>query len=499
MSTENSATNPDPQPLRGGGLPAWLVIQGVLVLTWLAAFYSARLLEYAPHASLWFPPAAVAFAGFVVFRQHALPGLFAAACISLLPTAMDTGARMAWSAWLLNATLFAAVHCAVYGLAAAIVLRAIRGAGSEAVMRAVVAFLLGGLLAAFLAGLLGAWVTQLGGMISPAELGGVVMPWMMGDYAGLLALGPLLVIPLRLLARRLRLGDDDHLRLFDGLPQPEPDRGRLLAKLAVMLLSTSGGLYAMSQMPDNEPLLFLVFAAILLQLWIVHTQGALESMLSITLFSTTLAALVAALELGQLAPTLQFIVITLAAATYFGMAVPVLYADNAHLRRLLIHDSLTGAYSRYFFVELGSEALRSASERGEPLSMMMIDLDYLKRINDDFGHASGDRILAGVVRECRQALSKSDLLGRIGGDEFCALLPDTGIEQAEQRAQAVLAALADSELLLPDGSRPSVSVGVAAAAASGEGETFASLSHRADMALYEAKRRGRRGVIRAPD
>ena len=480
-----------------GGVLAWLLVQVSLALLWTGAFFSAQLLEYEPHASLWFPPTAVAFAGFLVFRLRALPGIVAAACISLLPTALETGMQLDWSAWLLNATLFAAVHCAAYALAAGIVARSIRHAGSEAVLRAVVAFLLGGLLAAFLAGFLGSVVTLIGGLIQPEELGGLVMPWAMGDYAGLLALGPLMVVPLRALARRLGIDAGEDLRLFDGLPQPEPDRQRWLAKLAVMLLSTGGGLYAMSLMPDNEPLLFLVFAAILLQLWIVHTQGAMESMLSITLFSTTLAALVALLGLGHLALTLQFIVIILAAATYFGMAVPVLYADNAHLRRLLIHDSLTGAYSRHFFVELGSEAMRTAVERDEPLSMMMIDLDYLKRINDDFGHAVGDRILAGIVRECRQALRKSDLLGRIGGDEFCAVLPETDIDQAEQRAQAVLAAMARSELRLPDGSRPSVSIGIAALAA--PDETFAMLSHRADMALYEAKRGGRRGVMREPD
>ena len=101
----------------------------------------------------------------------------------------------------------------------------------------------------------------------------------------------------------------------------------------------------------------------------------------------------------------------------------------------------------------------------------------------------GEVLAGGFLRVWR--------LGRIGGDEFCAVLPETDIDQAEQRAQAVLAAMARSELRLPDGSRPSVSIGIAALAA--PDETFAMLSHRADMALYEAKRGGRRGVMREPD
>ena len=81
------------------------------------------------------------------------------------------------------------------------------------------------------------------------------------------------------------------------------------------------------------------------------------------------------LRLGEHALTLQFAMITLAVGSYYGLAVPMLHADNVQLRRLLIHDALTGAYNRHFFLELSQQAIRQSRMRAQPASMLMLDLD----------------------------------------------------------------------------------------------------------------------------
>lgn len=483
----------DPTPPRrhgAGTWPAWLLAQGVLYALWVGAFQAARWMEYAPHASLWFPPAAVTFAGFALFGRRALPALLAGAITGSLLTsdgyaALDAGQRIA------NLLLFPLVHCLAYALAAAIMLRAIGRGDTPSMVRAVGGFLIGGMLAAAAAALGGAWVTHLAGMLPRDRIADTVMPWLIGDYAALIALGPLLVAALRALAQRLRLPSDRALTVFEALPRPPPAPARFLPKLALVLGLVAASLLAVSAAPHREPLLIAVFLAIVLQLWIVHTQGMLESLLAVALFSTLLAVLVDALGLDRHALTLQFAMITLSAGSYFGLAVPVLYTDNANLRRLLTHDAMTGAHSRQVFAELAQQALRASQRRGMPTTLLMIDLDNLKLLNDRHGHAAGDRALIEVVRACQASMRPTDLIGRLGGDEFCVLLP--GLERP-----AALAVVGDVMSRLRDASSdtaPRISIGIAVTES--DDDRYDDLMARADAALYAAKRGGRDRVAAA--
>lgn len=483
---------------RKGTPSTWAAAWSAVFLFWVGTFYAARLLEYAPLASLWFPPAAVTFAAFAVFRWRALPALLAAACVA------------SWSTWarqrdlsgidygvaevLLNAALFAAAHCVPYWLAAEAVLRSISAPQTPSIARTVAVFLLSGMLAAALAALAGACVTVDVGLAAEGERWPLVLPWLIGDYVGLLVSGPLLLLALRWLAGELRLPVAQRLYAFDGIPRPPRSLRSLMLKLGGTLGVAALALVAVAQAPSNEPLLFLVFAAIVMQLWIVHTQGALEALVSVALFSLTVVVSVAALDLGQIALNLQLAIMTQAAASYFALTVPVLYADNALLRSRLIRDALTGAYSRHFFVDLSQQAIARARQRGQPVSMLMIDLDHLKAINDRHGHAAGDRALVDVVRLCQASLGPNDLLGRLGGDEFCALLPGQDGKSAAAAAAALIAAVRASRFAFADDVHPSLSIGLATTQSLED--DYESLWLRADSALYVAKRSGRGRMAR---
>jgi diguanylate cyclase (GGDEF)-like protein/PAS domain S-box-containing protein len=163
---------------------------------------------------------------------------------------------------------------------------------------------------------------------------------------------------------------------------------------------------------------------------------------------------------------------------------------EALLVRLATTDGLTGLFNRRRFMEAGEAELGRAGRFGHVTSLIMFDVDHFKAVNDTMGHAAGDAVLASLARTARETLRAVDILGRIGGEEFAALLPETGIEEAlgvaERLRAAVAAAVAEFE-----GSRLAVTVSLGAAECAGSGESLDSLLGRADAALYRAKQAGR--------
>lgn len=477
------------EPRRDNAL-GWLACLLVVFLAWIGLFHASRLLEYAPLASLWFPPAAVTFAAFLVLRWRALAPLMIASLVGSWSTFERVDASVGVYDIITNGMLYGAVHCAAYWFVAEAVLRSIPFKSSPSIARTVAVFLLAGMCAAALAALGGTAVTAYTGLIPFKDLWPLVLPWLIGDYTGLIVMGPLLALILRALSETLRLPFGERLFAFDDLPLPQQNPRGFAMKLALVLSVVILSLVVIAQAPDNEPLLFVIFVAVVLQLWIVHTQGIRESLISIALFSLTIVTMVYALGLSQIALTMQFAMITLATGSYFGMSVPTLYADNTQLRRLLIHDALTGAYTRHFFVDLSQQAIRQSSVRGQASSMLMIDMDHLKAINDRYGHRAGDLALTQTVRNCQQCLGDhGGLLGRLGGDEFCALLPGLDKETAAAIAERVVATVAAARFDFAPSVAPSVSVGVSTTRS--DDDDYDSLWLRADSALYIAKRSGR--------
>jgi diguanylate cyclase (GGDEF)-like protein len=159
------------------------------------------------------------------------------------------------------------------------------------------------------------------------------------------------------------------------------------------------------------------------------------------------------------------------------------------LEQLASKDSLTGAYNRRALYELGENEVARVQRQESPLSILMLDLDHFKAINDAHGHQVGDEVLIEFAKRLQSVLRKPAVLGRYGGEEFVALLPDTKRDEARLVAQRMLEVTA-SESSLP---KCTVSIGLATFQTTGE-DTLQALISRADAALYRAKHLGRNRV-----
>ena len=173
-------------------------------------------------------------------------------------------------------------------------------------------------------------------------------------------------------------------------------------------------------------------------------------------------------------------------------------------RRLLalsVSDPLTGVASRRGAAFLTTRLLRAAATRGEVLSVLMIDIDHFKQVNDTWGHEIGDQVIVQAARLLEQRLRSTDGLVRWGGEEFVVVLPQTGLADAQKVAEALRALIADNlgQAVLPDGGRLTASLGCAELIV-GE-KSIAGAVGRADAALYRAKGAGRNqvAVARAED
>ena len=155
-------------------------------------------------------------------------------------------------------------------------------------------------------------------------------------------------------------------------------------------------------------------------------------------------------------------------------------------------DGLTGVYTRAAFLQ---EAARHPFGH-EPFTVIMLDLDHFKRINDQHGHLAGDVVLAHAARQIQAQVRGVDLVGRYGGEEFCILLPRCGLDEATLVARRICTAMASHTARLADGRNVSLTASLGVAASS-PGERMQALQHildRADQALYRAKALGRNQV-----
>jgi diguanylate cyclase (GGDEF)-like protein/PAS domain S-box-containing protein len=156
-------------------------------------------------------------------------------------------------------------------------------------------------------------------------------------------------------------------------------------------------------------------------------------------------------------------------------------------------DFLTGLYNRRMIFELGNHELAGARRHGRTLALLMVDIDHFKRINDTRGHAAGDEALRMVADACRASLRTCDLLGRVGGEEFVAVLTETSAAEAYQAAERLRRKV--GEVRIPwNGEELGCTVSVGVVALAREDSSFEELLEKADRALYAAKAAGRNRV-----
>ena len=165
--------------------------------------------------------------------------------------------------------------------------------------------------------------------------------------------------------------------------------------------------------------------------------------------------------------------------------------QRRELRERSIRDALTGLYNRHYLSEVSSQLFAHADRQQRPLSVMMVDLDHFKKINDTYGHDVGDKVLASVGQLLAQDCRQGDVAARFGGEEFVILLPDCTQAAATQRAERLLA---DLRALKPADITVTASIGISAQGSS-QIMGFDQLFKMADEAVYEAKQSGRNRVV----
>lgn len=163
------------------------------------------------------------------------------------------------------------------------------------------------------------------------------------------------------------------------------------------------------------------------------------------------------------------------------------------LRRLATTDALTGVANRGHFMQRASAELERARRYGRPLSVVMLDIDHFKQINDRHGHAGGDEVLRAVTATCVGLVRQQDTVGRLGGEEFALLMPETEIEPATLLAERLRTATAALHVTLISGERVSLSASFGVSALQAE-DSVDTLLARADGALYASKNGGRNRV-----
>lgn len=157
-------------------------------------------------------------------------------------------------------------------------------------------------------------------------------------------------------------------------------------------------------------------------------------------------------------------------------------------------DALTGAANRRQFINEAEQAIALSRRYRHALSLLMLDIDRFKSVNDTYGHHAGDLVLQTLTRVCKTELRDVDLLGRIGGEEFAVLLPETGAERALHVAERLRQAVANTAAKVEDNLSVHITVSIGVATLNDEDSSVDMLLQRADQALYDAKESGRNAV-----
>ncbi|MEQ8483156.1 MAG: diguanylate cyclase [Pseudomonadales bacterium] len=169
------------------------------------------------------------------------------------------------------------------------------------------------------------------------------------------------------------------------------------------------------------------------------------------------------------------------------------------MERLAHTDALTGLHNRRYFLRRMNEESERVKRHGHALSVLLLDLDHFKEINDTHGHDAGDRMLEQIARVIEASKRDSDVAARLGGEEFALLLPETSVDGALRLAERLRVLIADTTISTVAAASVGLTTSIGVATVSPSTPSAAALLQRADRALYEAKRAGRNAVHCARD
>lgn len=178
---------------------------------------------------------------------------------------------------------------------------------------------------------------------------------------------------------------------------------------------------------------------------------------------------------------------------FFRCRALLLEHELTHLAR---HDALTGLYNRGYLIELANREVALAKRHGRPFAVLMLDIDYFKKVNDRYGHDAGDRVLKAVADISSQCLREIDHIGRFGGEEFVCVLPETTENDALICAERLRKSIEQLRVFMPK-AEIGVSASIGVAISDPAHADWEAVLGEADVALYRAKEEGRDRVVLA--
>lgn len=270
-----------------------------------------------------------------------------------------------------------------------------------------------------------------------------------------------------------------------------------------LALSMAAFLSAFILVPSDELRIIWFY----LQLWVVYVLLGLRAGVSMTfvimLCVVIVNPLIAKPFSGNAMTTMLISMGATSLFSYLYTSQTVSYFEqiakaNMRLRQLASTDTLTGILNPRAFYDAANRIISVARRTNATFSVLFIDIDYFKQINDRFGHDTGDAVLRTVANCLSRQIRISDLLGRIGGEEFGVFLPDTNGDGAIQLAEKLRIAIQTLKNDIVDTERIQVTASFGVACSQDSDKSVADILRRADAAMYQAKEMGRNRIIVAP-
>jgi diguanylate cyclase (GGDEF)-like protein len=398
----------------------------VVFIAWVVLWRTSFLLEYGPFASIWYPPAGLTFAAILLYGWRGVIPVVAASYITAYWIDSMYGLNSEFISWLFTATSSTMAHTFSYAIGALFLRQFITMNVIRSLPSIIFGFLVLGMITSLLAAFFGVQVQISAGSLSIFNLYEDWLTRWIGDMVSVLVLVPLFIALLSwqtpVYSAWIR-----HLRIST---QPTP-MYHYLIKLSVHL----GMLYLFIVVAwwfENTDAAFAVFFLVIPQMWIAYTENAFRAVLSLAIFSVSLALGVVWFGLAEVAMIYQFAICVIACTVYFGLAVPMLLAQSNTLQYQANTDHLTGVSNRRYFIETLEEEFARSRHGKYPVALALFDIRKFRAINNAYGHEIGDKLLVKVANSIQLELRQSDLLGRFSGNAFILCLPSLNAESANR-------------------------------------------------------------------
>ena len=396
---------------------------GALILIWVGAWLLAGVMEYAPYTSLWYLPAGLSMAAFIVLGKRALLPIFFAASIINPELRLSITDQFVLTD-LFTGILFGLVHTSAYAIGGSFARYFFSRLGIGEFPRKTIALLVAFVISSGLAAIGGISVLQFTAGPTLYATPEVMITWWLGDLIGCLVVTPIAM------ATFFRLWPQFtppiHALLHLDHP-PHSDFFRFAGKVLLVYFFAALVMVSDALLGVTETPYFMFFLGVPL-IWIIYTEHPFHAALTLLVISLFIVIGLLVLDLHDHAIIYQFALTMTAINAYLAMAVPRLMQQNQILSDITMTDTLTGLASQARLIVLADSLSHVAHNKTPTHSLMRITIDNIQTINDNYGRAIGDQVLIATAKALRTVIPTGAMLARADTEAFLVLFPNTDEE-----------------------------------------------------------------------